>query len=543
MPKKVFFDNEAREIILRGAKQIYEPVRSSLGPLGRNTLIHTQYQLPVATHDGVTIARSIDLPHKNDEHLGEVTGADLMRLAAGKVNDIVGDGTTTVTVLAYHLLNEANKLIAAGHNPMQLKRQLDAAKERVMGYLPKYIEKIDDNPAKVHEVALISAGGDKEIADIISEVMKQVGGDGSVTVEQSQGTQLTHEIVDGYKFDRGLVTPYMVTDNKRMRAVVENVRVLVTDQRISNVAEIIPILEKLAQLKGDKKIVVICEDMDGDALETLVKNKLSGAYATFAIKAPAFGDRRKEMLEDIATLVGAKVISREQGMELSEATPDMLGYAHTVIADRDSTVIVEGGGDKEDIQGRIDSLKDRAEKADSEFNKEKLEERAAALSGKVAIIKVGGVSETAIEERKFRVDDAVFATKAAIAQGIVPGGGVTLLNLVDEYSTGPDKTGEPGETILLNALEQPFVQLMDNSGHEGKSMRAEVRKSKKFGWGFSVYDPEKLVDLKKAGIVDPSKVTKEAVENAVSIAGTAMTMGPLVVDIPADLPPSPVMPR
>lgn len=544
MANRVFSDSEARAKVLAGAKQIYEPVRSSMGPLGRNTVIQTQYQLPVPTHDGVTIARSINLPHKDDAHLGENTGADLMKLAASKVNDTVGDGTTTVTVLAYHLLDEANKLIAAGHNPMQLRRQLDAAAEKLLMQLPRYTERIAGDKETVRQVALISAGGDQLIADVIAKVMDAVGSEGSVTVEQSQGSTLSHDIVEGYKFDRGLVSPYMITDQARMRAIVEGAPIIIADARVSIAQDIIPLLEKIATELHQKQAVMICEDMDGDALQTFVKNKLAGNFSLFAIKAPAFGDRRKEILEDIAVLTGGKVISREQGMEFAEAQVNMLGFAKRIIADRDSTVIVEAGGDQDDRKQRIVTLRERAEKADSDFNKEKLEERAAALDGKVAVIKVGGLTETEIEERKFRVDDAVFATKAAMAEGIVPGGGVTFLNMVDSYRTDKGmSTGEPGESLLLTALEQPFIQLMDNSGHEGKSLRAEVRKSGKQGWGFSVYDAEKLVDLKKAGVIDPAKVAREALQNAVSIAGTAMTMGSLVVDIPVEQPMGPVMPR
>lgn len=535
MPKRVFSDQEARDKILAGAKKIYEPVRSTMGPLGRNVIIGNQYGLPVPTHDGVTVAKSIDLPKKDDATLGESEGADLMRLAASKVNDTVGDGTTTVTVIAYHLLYEANKLIAAGHNPMLLKRELDTAAAKIMSRLPAYVEKISGDKEKLRQVATISAGGDTFLGDLIADVMSQIGEDGSVTVEQSQGSTVTFETVDGFQFDRGLVSPYMVTDQTRMRAVVEGAPILITDARISNIIDLIPLLEKVAQA-GNKQIVIICEDLDGDALQTLVMNKMKGSFLSVAIKAPAFGDRRKEILEDIAILTGGMVVSREQGMELTDATVDMLGAARRVITDRETTVIVEGAGDVESVQSRISVLKKRAEDADSEFNKEKLEERLAALAGKVAVIKVGGLTETEIEEKKFRVDDAVFATKAASVEGIVPGGGVTLLNLVYEFADSGEATGAPGEAILLRALTEPFLQLMLNSGNEAAFMLAEIRRSKKKGFGYSVYEPDKLVDLKKAGIIDPAKVVRETLQNAVSIAGVAMTMGSLIVDIPLESP-------
>lgn len=527
MPNRVFEAAEARARVLEGARKIYQPVRVTMGPLGRNAVIHTKFGLPVPTHDGVTVARSIDLPEDSDT-LGEKTGADMMKLAASKVNDVVGDGTTTVTVLSYHLLEEANKLILGGYNPMQLKRQLDEAAEKLLSLLPAHVEKISGDKEKIRQVASIAAGGDKLVSDLIADIMGKLGDNANVTVEQSQGTTVTHELTEGFKFDRGLVSPYMVTDTEHMRAVVESPRILITDAHISNVQSLIPLLEAIAKT-GDKKLVIVCEDMDGDALQSLILNKVKGNFLTAVVKAPAFGERRKEMLEDIAIFTGGKVISREQGMELEDTSLDMLGSARQFIATNDSTTIVEGYGDKEDIASRIAAIRRQAATADSEFNKEKLEERGATLAGKVAVIKVGGMSETEIEERKFRVDDAVFATKAAMAEGTVPGGGVTLLNIVDEFK---DRTNSPGEQLLLHALQQPFIQLMDNSGHEGKYLRAEVRKAKP-GFGYSVYNAEKLVDLRKAGIIDPAKVTRECIQSAVSIAGTAMTMGSLIVDLPA----------
>lgn len=545
MPNKVFKDSDARARVLDGAQEIYDAVRVTLGPLGRNVVIENQFGLPVPTHDGVTVARSIDLEVKDDDELGKKIGADMMKLAAGKVNDVVGDGTTTVTVLAYHLLNEGNKLIAAGHNPMQIKRQLDAAAEKLMRRLPGFVEKISGDKEKIRQVALLSAGGDKEIGDMLAEVMGKLGENSNVTVEMSQGIALTHEIVEGFKWDRGYVSPYMMTDVQYHRAIVEKPLILVTDATISNIQDLIPLFETLAS-QQIKQLVIVCADMDGDALQTLILNKMKGNFLTVVVKAPAFGDRRKEMLEDIATVTGAKVVSREQGMQLIDTSLDMLGRARRFVADPDTSTIVEGAGEKRDIQERVASITHLAQTADSEFNKEKFEERAAALAGKVAVIKVGGKSETEIEERKYRVDDAVFATKAAITDGTVPGGGVTYLNIVDDYRASDDFTDEPGERVLLNGLEQPFLQLMLNSGHDASYMRAKVRESKKHGYGFSVFEPDKLVELRKAGIIEPAKVARECIQSAVSIAGTALTMGAMIATVPKEqLPqaPGPVAPR
>lgn len=532
MPKAVFFNDDARARVQAGAKKIYDAVRVTLGPRGRNVVLANSYGLPVPTHDGVTVARSIDLPALTEADLGQSIGADMIRLAASKTNDTVGDGTTTATVLAYHIIAEANKLIAAGHNPMLLKRELDKTAAAVLDELPQFVEKISGNKEKVAQVATISAG-DAEIGNLIADVMNTIGEDGSVTVEQSQGATITSEIVEGFQIERGYISPYMITDGTRMRATLDKPPILITDARISQITDLVPLLEELAQT-GTKQLVIICDDLEGDALQTFVLNTVKGVFRTLAIKAPAFGDRRKGILEDIAILTGGKVLSREAGMELSNANMEMLGVARTVIAERDNTTIVEGGGDPEMIAGRVAELRTQAAGATSEFDKEKLDERLAQLAGKVAVIKVGGITETEIEEKKFRVDDAVFATKAAISQGIVAGGGVTLVNMAAGLAVLT-----PGGQLLLDALSQPFVQLMDNSGYDGKYMLAEVKRSGKSGWGFSVDDPDKLVDLIKVGIIDPAKVTKETIQNAVSVAGNTITMGALVVEIPHNLLPQP----
>lgn len=533
MPKRVYFDEDARSRALAGAKQIYDAVRVTLGPRGRNVVITNQFGLPVPTHDGVTVAKAIDLPADTEATLGQSAGADMVRIAASKTNDTVGDGTTTATVLAYHIMEAGNKLIAAGYNPMILKRELDRAAAGVLALLPEYVETISGDSAKIKQVATISAGGDEAMGELIADVMKTVGEEGSVTVEQSQGSTITKEVVEGFQIDRGFVSPYMINDPSHNRAVWQNAPILVTDARIGLISDLMPLLE-LMNAEGHKSLVIVCDDLEGDALQTLVLNTVKGSFQTLAIKAPAFGDRRKGILEDIAVLTGATVVSREAGFDLRQANTSMLGRARSVIADRDMTTIVEGQGDQEMILGRIEELKSLAGKATSEFDKEKLEERLAQMAGKVAVIKVGGVSEVEIEEKKFRVDDAVFATKAALAEGIVAGAGVTLVNLATQFAK-EGVPGSAGEKLLLDALKQPLVQLMDNSGWSGELALREVERSGKVGFGFSVDDPNKLIDLKKAGIIDPGKVARETIQNAVSVAGNTLTMGSLVVDLPPHL--------
>ncbi len=461
-------------------------------------------------------------------------GAELVKSAASKTNDVVGDGTTTATVLTYHILNEANKLIAAGHNPMDLKKGLDHAAAIVLGSVEGMTEKIAGNKQKVAQVATVSAG-DAEIGELIADVIEAVGNDGTVTVEQSQTLGLEKEIVEGFKIDRGYVSPYMVTDAARMEASYEKPFILVTDKKISSIQDILPLLEKVAQT-GKKELVILAEDVEGEALSTLILNRLKGVFNTLAIKAPAFGDRRKAILQDIAALTGATVISDELGYTFENATVEMLGSARKVIAGKDDTTIIEGYGDAKAVKNRISEIRAQVENASSEYDKENLEKRLSALAGKVAVIKVGGATETEIEEKKFRVDDAVAATKAAVAEGIVPGGGVTLVDLSKKLTIEPTKIGsseEAGHLVLKRALMQPFRELMHNAGINPDEKLPLVLASKG-GQGFDVNDAATLVDLKSKGIVDPAKVTREAVQNAVSIAGTAMTMGALIVDIPEE---------
>jgi len=538
MAKKIFYDDDARGRVLAGAKELYDAVRVTMGPKGRNVVIQKSYGGPTVTHDGVTVAKAVEIDEsrKDESSLGKGVGAELIKTAASKTADNVGDGTTTSTVLAYHILNEANKLIAAGHNPMDLKKGLDEAASKVLDEIAGMTEQIAGNRQKVAQVATVSAG-DPEIGDLIADVIDAVGNDGTVTVEASQTLKMEKEIVEGFKIDRGYVSPYMVTDAARMEASYEKPYILVTDNKISSIQDILPLLEKIAQ-SGKKELVIIAEDVEGEALATLILNRLKGVFNALAIKAPAFGDRRKAALQDIAVLTGATVISEEQGFTFENATLDMLGSARKIIASKDETAVIEGHGDSKDVENRIAEIRAQIENAASEYDKENLEKRLSALAGKVAVIKVGGATETEINEKKDRVDDAVNATKAAVAEGIVPGGGVTLVDLSKKLvveATTVSSSGDAGQLILKNALVQPFIQLMLNAGLNADAKLEKVLESdEKAGYGFDVNKPDKLVTLKDVGIVDPAKVTREAITNAVSIAGTAMTMGSLIVDIPEE---------
>ncbi|MFA5004322.1 MAG: chaperonin GroEL [Candidatus Saccharimonadales bacterium] len=529
MAKKVFYDDDARRRVLGGAEVLYNAVKTTMGPKGRNVVISKSYGAPGVTHDGVSVAKAVDIADVDDETLGYKVGAELIKQAASKMNDVAGDGTTTVTVLTYHILNEANKLIAAGHNPMLLRKGLEAAAHDIAKKLSTMAEDIQGNKQRVAEVATISAG-DAEIGKLIADVIEKVGKDGVVTVEEGQGLTLESEVVEGFTFDRGFASPYMVTDTARMEAVYDKPAVVITDKKVASVQEFLPLLEKLAQA-GKKDLVLIAEDVEGEALGTLILNRLKGVFNTVAVKAPAFGDRRKDILNDIAILTGAEVITDDRGMTFENVDLDVVGSARKVIVTKDETTIIEGAGTVSEINARIKQINTQADVATSEYDKENLEKRSAALSGKVAVIKVGGATETEINEKKDRVDDAVHAVKAALAEGIVPGGGVTLINLAGEVKISGNDSAAAGAQILQAALEQPFRILLANAGLNADEWLPQVKKAKA-GQGVDVNDPSRLVDLKAAGVVDPARVTKEALQNAVSIAGTAMTMGALVVDVP-----------
>ena len=524
MAKKIFYSDEARDKVLSGAKQLYDAVKVTFGPKGKNVVIEKSYGGPTITHDGVTVAEAVDLG-ATEENLGEAIGAKLVKSAAQKLNKVAGDGTTTVTVLTYNIMAEANKLIAAGVNPMELRRGIEKAGAKIVAEIDKGAEQIAGDSDKVAEVATISAG-DAAIGKMIAEVISKIGKDGVVTVEAGQGLEMEEEIVEGFTYDKGYSSPFFVTDVNRQEAVFEKPLVLLTTEKISSGNDILPILEKIAQ-SGRKDLVIIAEEVEGEALSMLVLNKLKGTFNSLVLKAPSFGDRRKDILEDIAVLTDATVVSGDKGLKLDEVGLEVLGSAGKVIATKDETTIIKGAGDTAAVKERISLIESQADIATSDYERGELEKRAAALAGKVAVIKVGGASETEIDEKKFRVDDAVAATKAALSEGIVAGGGVTLVNLASKLDAS-----DPGERIVQNALKAPFIHIMENAGLNSQALLAQVEAAKP-GQGINVMEPEKgLVDLKKSGVIDPARVTREAVQSATSIAATAITLGALIVDVP-----------
>lgn len=533
MAKKIYYETEARAKVLAGAKQLYDAVKVTFGPKGKNVIIEKEYGAPVITHDGVTVAEAVELENKDDK-LGEAIGAKLIKTAAQKLNKVAGDGTTTVTVLTYNILNEANKLIAAGVNPMELRKGIEAAGAEIIKGIEKSAEQIAGDSKKVAEVATISAG-DEKIGQLIAEVIAKIGKDGVVTVEAGQGLEMEQEIVEGFSYDKGYSSPFFVTDVNRQEAIFTKPLILITDKKLSAASDILPLLEKCAQA-GQKDLVIIAEEVEGEALSLLVLNKLKGVFNSLVLKAPSFGDRRKEIMEDIAILTDATVVSADKGLKIEEVGLEVLGSAGKIIATKDETTIIKGAGNQAAVQARIELIHSHAALAHSDYEREEFEKRAAALCGKVAVIKVGGATETEIDEKKFRVDDAVSATKAALAEGIVAGGGVTLVNLADTLTAEDD-----GAKIVKNALKAPFIHIMENAGLNAQALLAEVEKAKA-GRGINVMAHEQgLIDLKKSGIIDPAKVTKEAVKNAVSIAATTITMGALIVDIPEPKPATPDM--
>lgn len=524
MAKKIFYADQARDKVLSGAKQLYDAVKVTFGPKGQNVVIEKSYGNPTITHDGVTVAEAVDLG-STEANLGEQIGAKLIKSAAQKLNKVAGDGTTTVTVLTYNILNEANKLIAAGVNPMELRKGIEKAGQEIVEKINQTAEKIAGDDKKVAEVATISAG-DPEIGKLIADVISKIGKDGIVTVEAGQGLEMEQEIVEGFSYDKGYSSPFFVTDINRQEAVFDKPLILLSDKKISTSSEILPILEKVAQ-SGHKDLVIIAEEVSGEALSLLVLNKLKGVFNSLVLKAPAFGDRRKEILEDIAVLTDAIVISEDKGMKLEDTEVSALGSAKKIIATKDSSTIISGAGKQSAVSDRIELIKSQANLATSDYDREQYEKRAAALSGKVAVIKVGGATETEIDEKKYRVDDAVAATKAALDEGIVTGGGVTLVNLADQL-----EEKDAGAKIVKNALKAPLLHILENAGLNAQALLAAVENAKP-GQGINVMEPEKgLQDLKKAGVIDPARVTREAVQNAISIAATAITMGALIVEIP-----------
>lgn len=520
--KKIIYENEARETVLNGAKKLYDAVKVTYGVKGKNVVIDTPYSNPVITHDGVTVAESIDL---GSAILGENVGAKLIKTAAQKLNKVAGDGTTTVTVLTYNILEEANKLVVAGKNPMVLRREIEESGDKVVKCIEPLARKVEDKD-KIADIATISAG-DRKIGEMIAEVIDTVGADGTVTVEEGRGFDDETEIVEGYTYDRGYASPLFATDPNTKEAILENTPVLITDYKITSASQIVPIMQRLAE-KNIKNLVIIAEEVSGEALNLLVLNKVNGVFNTVVLNAPAFGDNRIETMLDISALIGGKVCLQRACDKLEELEPNMLGFASKVIADKDSTTIIYKNESSEEVKERINSAKEQLKKAKSEVEKMGLESRISALLGKVAIIRVGGATETEIEEKKFRVDDAVCATKAALSDGYVAGGGVTLVNVATCMTPETD-----GDRILINALKTPFIHIMENAGLNAQALLAKVEET--CGMGINVLEPENgLIDMKQNGIIDPAKVTKEAVKTAVSIASNVITIGALVVDVPED---------
>lgn len=525
MAKDIIFGEEARKSLLNGVCKLADAVSVTLGPKGRNVVLEKKYGAPLITNDGVTIAKEIEL----ESHF-ENMGAQLVKEVATKTNDVAGDGTTTATILARALISEGMKNVAAGANPMILKKGMKKAVDAAVDEIKKNSKKVSGSH-DIARVATISAG-DAFIGNLISEAMDKVSSDGVITVEESKTAETYSEVVEGMMFDRGYVSPYMVTNNDKMEAIIDDPYILITDKKISSIQELLPLLEQL--VKTGKKLVIIAEDIEGDALATLIVNNLRGTFKCVGVKAPGFGDRRKEMLQDIAVLTGGTVISEEVGLELKNVSIDQLGQAHQIKVEKERTIIVDGSGAKSQIQNRITQIKNQIENTTSDFDKEKLQERLAKLSGGVAVIKVGAATEVEMKEQKMRIEDALAATKAAVEEGIVAGGGVALINAssavenVVNSCSGDEKTGA---SIVLRSLEAPLRQIAQNAGLEGSVIVDAIKRANKIGYGYNALDDE-YGDMISNGIVDPTKVTRSALQNASSVASLVLTTESLVADKP-----------
>ncbi|HYQ88480.1 MAG TPA: chaperonin GroEL [Candidatus Binatia bacterium] len=521
--KEIIFDEKARQAVLAGVQTLAKAVKVTLGPRGRNVVLDKKWGSPTITKDGVTVAKEIEL-----EDRYENMGAQMVREVATKTSDVAGDGTTTATVLAEAIFREGLRNVTAGSNPMGIKRGIDKAVKAVVEYL-KTLSKSVKDPKEIMQVASISANGDSEIGKIIADAMEKVGKDGTITVEEAKSMETTLDLVEGMQFDKGYISPYFVTDKESMEAVLEDGYILIYEKKLSNMKDLLPLLEKVAQKA--KPFLVIAEDVEGEALATLVVNKLRGTLAACAVKAPGFGDRRKAMLEDIATLTGGKLITEDLGIKLENVKIEDLGRAKRITVDKENTTIVEGAGKSTDIQGRIAQIKKQIEDTTSDYDKEKLQERLAKLAGGVAVVNVGAATETEMKEKKARVEDALHATRAAVEEGIVPGGGVALIRsipAVDKLKLEGDEL--IGANIVKRALEEPLRQIVNNAGLEG-SVIVEQAKKEKATVGFNV-EAEKFEDLFEAGVVDPTKVTRSALQNAASVAALLLTTEALVVEIP-----------
>jgi len=532
MAKQIKFGEDARRALEKGLNTLADTVKITLGPKGRNVVLDKKYGAPLITNDGVTIAKEVEL-----EDPFENMGAQLIKEVATKTNDVAGDGTTTATLLAQAIVREGMKNLAAGANPMVLRRGIEAATKEAVEALTELSRPISGKQA-IAQVASISAG-DETIGQLISDAMETVGKDGVITVEESKTMKTELTTTEGMQFDRGYASAYMVTDPDKMEAVLDNPYILITDKKISNIQEVLPVLEQVVQ--QGKKLLIIAEDVEGEALATLVVNKIRGTFTCVAVKAPGFGDRRKEMLRDIAVLTGGQVISEEIGLELKDATVDMLGMARLVKVDKDNTTIVEGAGEKAEINARVGQIRAQIAETTSDYDREKLQERLAKLAGGVAVIQVGAASEIEMKERKMRIEDALAATRAAVEEGIVPGGGVALLaaikrvqKIVTNY-TGDERTGVQ---IVLNAMEEPVRQIAKNAGIDGSVIIENIRRRNKPDYGYDALKGE-YVDMFERGIIDPTKVTRSALQNASSVAAMVLTTESLVTDIPAPEPAAP----
>ena len=534
MAKDIKFGEDARRQIQEGVNILADAVKVTLGPKGRNVVLDKSFGGPQITNDGVTIAKEIELPNKFQN-----MGAQLVKEVASKTNDVAGDGTTTATLLAQAIVNEGLKNLAAGANPLALRRGIDKAVELVVAEMKENVQEVKGDFERVAQVATISAG-DEQVGKLIAEVFKKVGENGVVTVEEGQKMGLEQEVVDGMQFDQGYISGYMVTDAQTMKSEYEDAPLLVTDRKISSLDEILPLLEQLAQ-SGRKNLVIIAEDVEGEALTTLVLNRLRGTFNTLAIKAPGFGERRKAMLADIAALTGATVISEELGLELKSATLDQLGRARRVVTTKDSTTIIDGAGEQSQIDARIAQIKQEIKATESSYDKEKLEERLAKLTGGVGVIKVGAATEVEMKEKKLRIEDALEATRAAMEEGIVAGGGVAFLDVLSKLdSLTLDAEEKVGVAIVKRALEEPLRQIAKNAGEDGGVIIENVRREKK-GVGYDAAKGE-YVDMMAKGIIDPYKVTRSALQNAASVAGLILTTEAAVTELPKDEPEAPAGP-
>jgi len=533
--KDIIYDTAARDKILAGVNALANAVKVTLGPRGRNVVIEKSFGAPTVTKDGVTVAKEIELEDKFEN-----MGAQMVREVASKTSDVAGDGTTTATVLAQAIYREGSKMVAAGHNPMEIKRGIDAAVTAIVERLQK-LSKATKDPKEIAQVGTISANGDTQIGNIIAEAMQKVGKEGVITVEEAKSLETVLDVVEGMQFDRGYLSPYFVTDQERMEVVLNDAYILISEKKISSMKDLLPVLEAIA--KQGKPLLIIAEDIEGEALATLVVNKLRGTLNTAAVKAPGFGDRRKEMLKDIAILTGGQVVSEDLGIKLENVTLSDLGQAKRVSIDKDNSTIVDGAGKKNDIKGRIETIRRQIEETTSDYDREKLQERLAKLVGGVAVIKVGAATEVEMKEKKARVEDALNATRAAVEEGIVPGGGTALLrcqSAIEKLNVSEEQ--QAGVSIIRRALEEPIRQIANNAGLEGSIVVEKVRTGKGATFGYNAATDE-YTDLIEDGIIDPTKVVRTALQNAASVASLMLTTEAIIVERKEDKPASPGMPH